>query len=455
MDLAGRDEDEVTDVGVDRRLESRRAPGVASADPRARRSTSRTGRGGGSGSSPRGPWSRPTSRDATDPVVGAEMAIDRSMSACWPTEVRRWAGVTRTAIRSPLRVAMMRAAAGSYPAAHATLAVRAPPVPAPIDEPSPLAPLPRCRPRLGGRADVVDQARGPAAARLRRATSCATSSCSSARRWRRMPTRLVTAGRRWSNHCRLTAAAGAVAGLDVHLVLSGAAGRPAEPGPTARRAARRDGSPGGARRIEPSATTSLPRSSPTSGPPGAVRTPSASAAAGSSARRARSGRRRRCSARRAPLAVGVDAVVPAVGHRRDPGRAPRGAPGRRLDRGSRRDRRGQPTGRAPADDRVAFGRARRPDRRPGRPAAEIELDSTATGSVRVTADRPPAADEASRLLARNEGILVDPDLHRQGARRARSPLVRSGRFDQRTVVFWHAGGLPGLFEPLDGGSPVA
>jgi hypothetical protein len=27
--------------------------------------------------------------------------------------------------------------------------------------------------------------------------------------------------------------------------------------------------------------------------------------------------------------------------------------------------------------------------------------------------------------------------------------VRSGAFDGRTVVFWHAGGTPGLFEPLD------
>jgi L-cysteate sulfo-lyase len=32
---------------------------------------------------------------------------------------------------------------------------------------------------------------------------------------------LVTSGRRWSNHCRLTAAAGARAGLEVHLVLTG------------------------------------------------------------------------------------------------------------------------------------------------------------------------------------------------------------------------------------------
>ena len=41
---------------------------------------------------------------------------------------------------------------------------------------------------------------------------------------------LVTSGRRWSNHCRLTAAAGARAGLDVHLVLSGPPLD--EPGPT-------------------------------------------------------------------------------------------------------------------------------------------------------------------------------------------------------------------------------
>src|SRR5215510_1118507 len=34
-------------------------------------------------------------------------------------------------------------------------------------------------------------------------------------------TTLVTSGRRWSNHCRLTAAAGAKAGLDVHVVITG------------------------------------------------------------------------------------------------------------------------------------------------------------------------------------------------------------------------------------------
>ena len=41
---------------------------------------------------------------------------------------------------------------------------------------------------------------------------------------------LVTSGRRWSNHARLTAAAGARAGLGVHLVLSGPQVDPPGPG---------------------------------------------------------------------------------------------------------------------------------------------------------------------------------------------------------------------------------
>src|SRR5919112_611539 len=45
---------------------------------------------------------------------------------------------------------------------------------------------------------------------------------------------LVTSGRRWSNHCRLTAAAGARAGLDVHLVLSGPPRAPGAEGPNQR-----------------------------------------------------------------------------------------------------------------------------------------------------------------------------------------------------------------------------
>ena len=88
------------------------------------------------------------------------------------------------------------------------------------DGPSPFAPLPRFSAALGGRAevwikreDLLPLAFGGNKLRnlepLVGAALAEGADC------------LVTAGRRWSNHCRLTAAAGAVAGLEVHLVLSG------------------------------------------------------------------------------------------------------------------------------------------------------------------------------------------------------------------------------------------
>jgi D-cysteine desulfhydrase/L-cysteate sulfo-lyase len=79
--------------------------------------------------------------------------------------------------------------------------------------------------------------------------------------------------------------------------------------------------------------------------------------------------------------------------------------------------------------------------------AQIELDGTELGPGY---GRPTeASDEASRLLARTEGILVDP-IYTAKALAGLIRRVREGRVDGRTVVFWHAGGLPGLFEPLDG-----
>ena len=62
--------------------------------------------------------------------------------------------------------------------------------------------------------------------------------------------------------------------------------------------------------------------------------------------------------------------------------------------------------------------------------------------------RTDAADEATRLLARTEGILVDP-IYTAKALAGLVAEVRSGRLDGRRAVFWHAGGTPGLFEPLD------
>lgn len=58
-----------------------------------------------------------------------------------------------------------------------------------------------------------------------------------------------------------------------------------------------------------------------------------------------------------------------------------------------------------------------------------------------------SADEAIRLLATTEGILVDP-IYTAKALAGLIALVRRGELDGRTVVFWHAGGTPGLFEPV-------
>jgi 1-aminocyclopropane-1-carboxylate deaminase/D-cysteine desulfhydrase-like pyridoxal-dependent ACC family enzyme len=78
---------------------------------------------------------------------------------------------------------------------------------------------------------------------------------------------------------------------------------------------------------------------------------------------------------------------------------------------------------------------------------EIVLDGSQLGDGY---GRPTeAADAATRLLARTEGILVDP-IYTAKALAGLVALARGGVLDGQRVVFWHAGGTPGLFEPLDG-----
>jgi len=62
--------------------------------------------------------------------------------------------------------------------------------------------------------------------------------------------------------------------------------------------------------------------------------------------------------------------------------------------------------------------------------------------------RTEAAEAATALLARTEGILVDPIYTAKGLA-GLIALARAGALDGHRVVFWHAGGTPGLFEPLD------
>ncbi len=57
----------------------------------------------------------------------------------------------------------------------------------------------------------------------------------------------------------------------------------------------------------------------------------------------------------------------------------------------------------------------------------------------------PAGDEAIRLLARTEGVFLDP-VYTAKAFAALLDLTRQGRFAPTdTVVFWHTGGTPALF----------
>lgn len=73
-------------------------------------------------------------------------------------------------------------------------------------------------------------------------------------------------------------------------------------------------------------------------------------------------------------------------------------------------------------------------------AVTLDDDQLGDGYGRPTA----AAADATRLLARTEGILVDP-IYTAKALAGLVARVRDGRV-QGPVVFWHAGGLPGLFE---------
>lgn len=57
------------------------------------------------------------------------------------------------------------------------------------------------------------------------------------------------------------------------------------------------------------------------------------------------------------------------------------------------------------------------------------------------------ASEAAGLLARTEGILVDP-VYTAKALAGLIERVRAGSFDGQRVVFWHGGGLPAIFEDL-------
>jgi len=312
-----------------------------------------------------------------------------------------------------------------------------------FDGPSPFLPAPRLSAALGGRADLWLKREdllplafgGNKLRNLEFLLGAAIAEGADT---------LVTSGRRWSNHARLTAAAGARAGLDVHLVLSGPPAATPGPGvvldellgatvhqlPTDDRDARE------------AAVAQVVADLRDAG-----RRPSVIGVGGSSAAGAfghvlavdevvvqASAAGVVIDAIVLPSATGgTQAGLVAGAARHDPGIAVHGVVVAR-----------------PAHElRTAIAATvEELTRWTGTTVADgsIRLDETQLGAGygRPTA----AADDASRLLARTEGVLVDP-IYTAKALAGLIAAVRSGHHDGQTVVFWHAGGTTGLFEPLD------
>ena len=308
-----------------------------------------------------------------------------------------------------------------------------------LDGPSPLAPLARLSAVLGGRAelwikreDLLPLAFGGNKLRnLEYLVGAALAEGADT---------LVTSGRRWSNHARLTAAAGARAGLEVHLVLSGPPADPPNPGvvldellgATVHHAVTDDRAERAAL-VERCGGSALGR-------PAAVRRRGRRIGC---RRRGRTGRwpasswptARRCagscpttsSSRRRPAGPSrawswvCERPVPNRGPR-DRGHAARGAPcqGRGDGRRSRRSSMGW----------IGSGRS---------PATRSDLDDDQLGAGYGTTDRcrrgcrpPPRPDR---------GHPGRPDLHREGAGRAHRarPVGRARRPSGRVLARrWHA-----------------
>jgi 1-aminocyclopropane-1-carboxylate deaminase/D-cysteine desulfhydrase-like pyridoxal-dependent ACC family enzyme len=263
---------------------------------------------------------------------------------------------------------------------------------------------------------------------------------------------LVTAGRRWSNHCRLTAAAGARAGLVVHLVLSGppatgpdgrelrSPGRMLDEllGATVHQLATADRAERETALARVAAELRMAGHRPHVIPVGGSGLPGVAGqvlAAGE------------LLAQADAAGVGLDAVVlPTATGGTHAGLLAglRGGGSGAAVVGilaARPEAELRPVIEATLAALVPFtGRTVDP--------AEVLLDAGQLGGGYGV--RSPAADDATTLLARTEGVLVDP-IYTAKALAGLIEGVRSGRWDGRRVVFWHAGGTPGLFEPLDAG----
>ncbi|MBA2382254.1 MAG: pyridoxal-phosphate dependent enzyme [Chloroflexi bacterium] len=258
---------------------------------------------------------------------------------------------------------------------------------------------------------------------------------------------LITSGRRWSNHCRLTAAAGARAGLAVHLVLTGPPPLPGEEGPN--------------QRLDELLGATIHVTASDDRAERAALVASIAAAEGAAGRR--------------PYVVGIGGSGPV-------GAAGQVLAGLELADQLEEARIGaatvvlpSATGGTHAGLVTGLALATPPERAViglavAAPSAELRrtvgglLDAlepltgirVADSSVILEDDQlgagyghpTEAATDAARVLARTEGILVDP-IYTAKALAGLVARVRDGRLTG-PVVFWHAGGTPGIFERLPG-----
>ena len=317
-----------------------------------------------------------------------------------------------------------------------------------LDGPTPFQPMERLAAALGGRAElwIKREDAGPlpfSGNKLRNLEFVLAAAIADG------SDTIVTSGRRWSNHCRLAAVAGTRLGLDVHLVLGGPHvdrspnielielfGGTVHRAVTADRAEReaivdlvaadlrRQGrrvtivpvggsGPIGAWGQVLAALEVAEQATAAGFSPDAIVLPSASGGT------------------QAGLVVG-SAIVAATGAA---GASPTRVVGMAVAR--------------PVDELRTIV-----ERLVGElvamtgtdaPTPPIELDGSPLGDGYGLPTE--AASEAATLLARTEGILVDP-VYTAKALAGLIDRVQTGAFDGQRVVFWHGGGLPAIFEDL-------
>jgi 1-aminocyclopropane-1-carboxylate deaminase/D-cysteine desulfhydrase-like pyridoxal-dependent ACC family enzyme len=257
---------------------------------------------------------------------------------------------------------------------------------------------------------------------------------------------LVTSGRRWSNHCRLTAAAGARAGLAVHLVVSGPPVTP--PGANERLDALL-GAEVHVAATDARADREALVDAVAADLRGAGKRPFVIGVGGGgpigASGQVLAGLELANQLRGAAVAPPVTVVLPSATGGTQAGILA----GLRVG--------GWPGARArvlgiavaspsaelrPTIEKLLAGLA--PLAGITVDPAEIELSDPERGPGYGIPTA--AATAATELLARTEGILVDP-IYTAKALAGLIDRCRDGRL-KGSVVFWHAGGTPGLFETL-------